>query len=205
MKLSDLVGKRFERLTVRLRVPQNSKDGRVMWECQCDCGSITYIPTYSLKSGNTRSCGCLRNEQLIGISVTHGMRNSSEYSIWCDIKTRCYNKARQHYHYYGGRGIEMSPEWRDSFEAFYRDMGPRPSPKHSIDRRDNNLGYSKENCRWATRIEQANNTQRNIYIEFLGDKKTLSEWCKELGLHYKTVYRRLKRGMSFEDAIYGDK
>ena len=204
MKALNLTGNRFDRLTVRLRVPPNSKDGRAVWECECDCGNIVYVRADSLRKGNTRSCGCLRNEKLEENSVTHGMRHSPEYSVWCDIKTRCYNRNHEHYHCYGGRGITVSDEWKESFEAFYRDMGPRPSSDHSIDRKNNDLGYSKENCRWATRVEQANNTRTNLIIDFDGERKSLKTWCSELGLHYRTIYRRLKKGLSFEDSIYSE-
>ena len=94
----------------------------------------------------------------------------------------------------------MCDEWKESFEAFYRDMGPRPSNEHSIDRKDNSKGYSKDNCRWATKKEQNNNRRDNVYYEFDGEKKTLAEWCHELQIPYQRMYKLLERGFSFEDA-----
>ena len=121
------------------------------------------------------------------------------------MRQRCHNPKNKKYHLYGGRGITVCDEWKESFEAFYRDMGPRPSPEHSIDRRDNNKGYSKENCRWATLVEQANNRRDNLYFDFDGDRKTLTEWCREFGLNYNRIrYLILKKGISFEDAIYSE-
>lgn len=94
----------------------------------------------------------------------------------------------------------MSDEWRNDFQTFYRDMGPRPSPNHSIERDDNDGNYCKENCRWATRLEQANNTSRNVYCEFDGEIKSLSDWCRELNLSYSKMRRHIRKGLSFEDA-----
>lgn len=197
----DLIGSRFEKLTVRLKTIDN---GKVMWECVCDCGSIVFVPTGNLRSGNTRSCGCLQRERTIEANaskITHGLRSSPEYNAWCQIKSRCYNKKHPQYKDYGGRGITMSDEWKESFETFYRDMGSRPSSNHSIDREKNDENYSKENCRWATRTEQNNNSRRNVYYELNGERKTLTEWCSTLGLDYQTVKMRIYRGMSFEKAV----
>ena len=201
-KAKDLSGQRFDRLTVILKHPSNVKNGHVRWECLCDpkyggCGNITIVNVSHLKNGHVRSCGCFRKEN----KTTHGFSDSPEYGIWNAIKKRCYNPNNQYYSNYGGRGITMSDEWKESFEAFYRDMGPRPSHKHTIDRRENDKGYSKDNCRWATRIEQNNNRKNNIYYEFDGERKTLGEWCSELDLNYDAVYYRLQKGMEFEDAL----
>lgn len=194
----NLSGQRFSRLTVTLRRKENDKFGNVMWECKCDCGSTVYVRAGSLKNGTTRSCGCLNKE-----SVTkHGMYLTTEYTVWCGIKDRCYSKNHTSFKDYGAVGIVMCDRWKNSFEAFYEDIGPRPSPSHTLDRRDGTKGYDKENCRWATPIEQANNTKRNVHYEFNGERKTLAEWCRELNLNYNTVFMRLERGKSFEEAIY---
>ncbi|BAW18975.1 hypothetical protein [Ralstonia phage RP12] len=130
------------------------------------------------------------------------MAASTEYCIWSGIKKRCYNKNSRKYKDYGGRGITMCDEWRESFEAFYADMGPRPSLGHSIDRKNNDEGYSKENCRWATAEEQQNNKRSNLLHELDGILKTLTQWCRELEMNYHTIYQRIYvQGMSFEEAI----
>lgn len=203
-KILNLTGQRFARLTVTLKTLDTVKSGATIWECLCDCGSVVYIPTGNLRSGQTRSCGCLQKEAVTKTNrnkVTHGLTDTPEYRIWGLIKDRCYNVKNKRYCDYGGRSISMSDEWKESFETFYQDMGPRPSEEHSIDRRENDKGYSKENCRWATKEEQANNTRRNLLIEFDGEKKTLAEWCRELTVSYPDVYRRINRGMEFEDAV----
>ena len=196
-KLIDLTGKVFERLTVIKRHPDNIK-GVTRWVCQCSCEEKTTVVAYgkNLQAGATRSCGCLKKEK----STKHGLCLSSEYNIWTLIKNRCYNEKYARYKDYGGRGITMSKEWKESFESFYRDMGPRPSLEHSINRLENDKGYSKDNCNWATQIEQQNNRSSNVYCEFDGEIKTLTEWCRELDLPYEKIRRRMHEGMNFEDA-----
>lgn len=200
-KAEDLSGQRFARLIVRLRSPGNTR-GHARWECVCDCGNVTIVPAGRLKSGNTRSCGCLARDSAGGITqAKHGLSDTAEYSIWSNIKQRCYNEKDQGYPYYGGKGITMSEEWEVSFETFYRDMGPRPTDQHSIDRKDNSKGYSKENCRWATKEEQANNRCSNNLYEYEGELKTIAQWCRILNLDYESVRGKIRRGSSFEEAI----
>lgn len=201
-KATDLTGQQFGRLTVIKRhFPSNVRQ-QAMWECSCSCGcGNVVVPAMSLKKAITRSCGCLRKETSAELNTKHGLRDSEEYHVWSGIKNRCYNKNEKSYPDYGGRGVTMCDEWKDSFETFYRDMGSRPSHKHTIERRENDKGYTKENCVWATRKEQANNRRNNLYYELNGESKTLQEWCDELCIKYMTVYARLKRGMTFEEAI----
>lgn len=123
--------------------------------------------------------------------TTHRMSGSSEYTAWSELKKRCLNKKCKNYSGYGGRGITVCDRWKNSFESFYKDMGPKPSPKHSIDRIDNNKGYFPENCRWATLAEQAKNTRRNIYIFYKNERKTLDEWAKIVGIKCETLRSRL--------------
>lgn len=195
-KAQDLTGHVYDRLTVLFR-GENGIYNRVEWVCECTCGNIATVCTNNLVRGKTRSCGCLYNEKV----VKHGMHGTPEYVIWCSIKARCYNTAHPHYLHYGGSGITMCDEWQDDFSAFYRDMGPRPSPEHSIDRRENDKGYDKDNCHWTDDIAQANNRSNNIRYTFDGETKTLAEWCLELNLNYHTVYSRLQQGWDFEKAI----
>lgn len=133
--------------------------------------------------------------------TTHGMSNTTEYKTWERIKKRCYNKNVYNYCDYGGRGILMCDEWKNSFEVFYKDMGDRPEGT-SIDRIDNDKGYSKENCRWATNEEQCNNRRSNINITYKGETQTLAQWCRELNLEYQTVKARIQEsGMTPDDAF----
>lgn len=202
-KSANMIGLKFYKLTVRSRAPEDSTYGHAMFVCDCQCGKTVTMRGTALRSGAVKSCGCHRNEMLVAINLTHGLRESAEYSIWCDMKTRCYNRNSNAFSNYGGRGITVCDEWLHSFETFYEDMGPRPSPEHSLDRKDNDKDYSKSNCRWATIAEQNNNKRNNVVIEYDGEVKNLATWCRELGLSYRTMRHRLKKGIPFEEAMIG--
>lgn len=123
----------------------------------------------------------------------HGMRRTSEYKIWCKIIERCHNPKAINYPRYGGRGIMVCPEWRASFVAFYKHVGPRPSPKHSIERKDNLAGYEPGNVKWATLVEQGRNRRNNVLIEYRGRTQCVVAWCSELGLDYNLTRQRFYR------------
>lgn len=162
---------------------------RAFWKTECSCGNTLEISGKDLRNGHTKSCGCLRvdsNRARKGVPVTHGRRNSSEYGAWRAMKKRCLNPNHAAYGNYGGRGILIAPEWINSFEAFYRDVGPRPGPAYSLDRRDNDGNYTKENCRWATRLEQQNNRRSNIVVVHGGEDLTLTELGRKFGASYPT-------------------
>lgn len=203
LKVIDLKGQRFGRLLVFNRNSENDKYGRTRWDCRCDCGNVVTIYSNCLRrKEGTKSCGCLNKEVVKITNSTHGLTDSHEYRVWSAIKRRCYNKNCQDYPDYGGRGITMCDEWRNSFEAFYNDMGSRPSSEHSIDRERNNEGYSKDNCRWATKEEQANNKRTSIFYEINGESKTIAQWCQIYKVSYSFAFYRIKElGFSVEKAI----
>lgn len=185
------IGDKFGRLTVRCEHHERTEGGGRQYICMCDCQAMRMVAGSHLKTGHTKSCGCLNREIHRKRNLKHGMINTPEYYVWANIKNRCCNPSNSSYPQYGGRGIEMCTEWKNSFEAFLADMGERPSSKHSIDRIDNSKGYSKDNCRWATRTEQNNNKRDNRIIFYKGREQTLAQWCRELGLNYKKVYERI--------------
>lgn len=169
---------------------------------QCKCGRIFKSNVNNIKYGKTISCGCMRKERIINMSLTHGLSYSTERSIWNEMRQRCKNKNNERYNDYGGRGIKVCEEWDNDFMVFYTDMGERPSKKHSIERIDNNKGYSKENCKWATKKEQANNRRTNLIIEYKGESRTLTQWCDILNLDYNLMKNRIKRdGWTIEEAF----
>jgi hypothetical protein len=131
--------------------------------------------------------------------IKHGMYASRIYGLWASMIQRCTNPKNPAYHSYGGRGITVCDRWM-IFENFYTDMGDKP-PKLTLDRIDNSKGYSKENCRWATRHEQGNNRRTNTIISFNGKKQTLSQWSKETNLSPMCIMGRLRSGWPIDKAL----
>lgn len=193
-------GALFGMLQVICELPM--RDDRRQFLCGCTCGLMTIAPLYKLRSGATKSCGCLRRS---GLHTTHGFvrggKIPSEYRIWQAIKNRCLNPNSNRYSDYGGRGITVFPSWIASFSDFLADVGPRPSAKHSWDRQDNNGDYSPGNVRWATPKEQARNQRKNVYLACDGEKALLLDWAKRLGVNADTLWSRRRSGWSDEQII----
>lgn len=198
-KVIDLRGHTFGKLEVVAR-DSNSAQGKARWACRCSCGNQTTIVSASLLSGVSKSCGCLNIELTRSRETTHGKTKTPEFSVWQDIHRRCYNKNFRQYKDYGGRGITVSEEWK-KFETFLKDMGPRPSKSHTIERVNNSSGYSKENCVWATRQQQNNNRRDTRLFTYLKVTKSLADWCREFNVNYGRVSNRLYCGWEFEKAI----
>jgi hypothetical protein len=195
-KIVDRTGQRYGRLLVRERAPDRFTPGGqrgICWFCLCDCGATATVRASHLASGDTQSCGCFLREAVRLRGTTHGMTTSPEYRCWRGVLNRCRNRRGKDFPTYGGRGITVADEWLD-FEAFYRDMGPRPSRAHSLDRIDNSKGYCPGNCRWATRIEQARNTRANVWVTFQGRRVTLAEAAELSGLPHHILHQRRRRG-----------
>lgn len=195
-KFIDLAGQKFGRLTVIHR-ENNDKDGNSRWLCRCNCGKEKIIVGYSLKGGLTKSCGCLQKEKVKQSNTKHGHntnKKSRTYQSWISMVQRCINPKCKHYKNYGGRGISVHERWL-KFENFLEDMGEAPEGL-SIDRINNNLGYSKENCQWATRKEQSRNKRNNRFITLNGQTKCIAEWSEETGIKYDTLFSRLHNGWS---------
>ena len=194
----DLSGKVFERWTVVERDSETPHGSGIQtrWICRCDCGVVRSVAGGRLRTGGSKSCGCLAKE----IATTHGMRFSPEYSSWLAMRARVKPSYTERYLYYD-RGIDIDPRWDASFEAFLEDMGLMPKGKYSIDRIDNDLGYWKHNCRWATDLEQGQNRRNVIRIEYLGKTQTLAKWSVETGISIVALKHRLDRGWSVEDIL----
>lgn len=191
MKALDLVGKKFERLTVVRK--SHRKNDKVMWECLCDCGNITYVSTYYLTSGKIRSCGCFKVDELLKRSKTHNQRHTKLYDVWKTMRQRCNNSKNVSYHNYGGRGISVCEEWENSFQSFYDwSMSNGYSDNLTIDRIDVNGNYCPENCRWTDRQVQANNTRVNHRITYNGETHSMAEWARITGMSYSSLSNRIK-------------
>ena len=158
----------------------------------CDCGKEVLLVNSKVLSGHTKSCGCFKSKVLIKRLTTHNKCYSSEYKTWQHIKERCNNPLNKNYNHYGGRGIIICDEWRDSFETFINDMGVKPTIKHSIDRIDNNGNYCKENCKWSTQIEQVKNRRTTIVVELDDQKLCLKDACKISGIKYENTLKHFR-------------
>lgn len=195
-----IIGERFGRLLVVSRNEAKSTPGRTWVTVRCDCGTIKPARLDGLRAGAIVSCGCKKKEH----NLKHGHRRlgSSDrtYISWDSMWQRCTNPSSPRYAAYGGRGITVDPRWAD-FRAFLADMGERPDER-DLDRKDNNLGYCKDNCRWATRREQLLNTRRTVMVEYEGATHSLSQLSAEAGLGQALVYARVKKlGWSVERAL----
>lgn len=195
-----LAGKRFGRLVaIEDGGPHASK--RRLWRCQCDCGGEALIPSSYLVSGNTKSCGCYAKSG--DFKVTHGhtrgAKPSRAHLAWSNMKDRCTNQNRPQWKDWGGRGITYDSRW-ESFEAFLSDMGEPPLGM-SLDRRDNNGNYCKENCRWATRVEQRLNSRQITMISSGAETLCVRDWERKLGLKRGILTMRLRRGMPVDRAL----
>lgn len=202
-----LVGQKFNKLLVISESEKRDKHKKVKFNCVCDCGNIVIVIGSDLKSGNTKSCSC-EQKRIISdykrdnpTKKTHGLSKHYLYRSYISIIHRCYSVKSKAYKNYGGRGIKVCDKWMDNKNGllnFMEDIGERPSEKHSIDRIDNNKGYSPENCRWATFKEQSNNKRNNRILIYNNEKYTASELSEFLNINYQTLLSKLNKNKNNE-------
>jgi hypothetical protein len=188
----DLSGQLFGRLEVVAEVDRIN--GRRMWMCRCVCNAELNVEHRSLKSGNTKSCGCLYSDARTEVHKTHGQggpNRTRAYRIWSNMLTRCRNPLADNYERYGGRGISVCERWL-KFEHFFEDMGSPPAGT-SIDRIENSGNYEPGNCRWATTQQQNENRRGLRWVEYDGKKMLVSQWAKHLGVNPSTLYEALDK------------
>lgn len=192
-KAENLKEMRFGYLTVLDRVKDIEKnDGYAYWKCKCDCGKITIVPSNHLKSGHTRSCGCLQREKVKESATTHGLSKEKLHNIWMSMISRCENISNSSYRNYGARGVTVCQEWKSDFMTFYTWAiinGYREGL--SIERKDVNGNYEPDNCTWATYKEQQNNKRNNHFITFNGRTQTMTQWAEEIGISCGTLSNRI--------------
>lgn len=200
----DLVGLRVNHLSV-IEKTDGRYNGGVLWRCSCVCGrENVLVKANILKAGRIKSCGCKTNELISKARTTHGCSKNPEtiktYQAWRHMRERCEKPKHKSFPDYGGRGISVCERWQD-FSNFYSDMGDLPFGM-TIERIDNNKGYSPENCRWATQKEQANNRRNNRLISLDGITKTLSQWSEFVEISYDTLSLRMARGWTISEAFF---
>lgn len=187
----DITGNQFKFLSVLGYL------GKGKWHCKCECGNVKIVSTAKLNNGHVKSCGCLAKTN----AVKHNAIGTREYITWTNIKARCTNPNNNSYHNYGGRGITVCDKWLESFENFYEDMGNCPKG-FSIERVNNNKGYNKNNCIWASSKTQSMNRRSNFIVNYKGEEKPLKQWCEDLNLEYKKVFARIKQlGWTIDKAL----
>lgn len=197
MRVLDLAGQRFGLLQVLAFHDRQGKERR--WLCRCDCGRECPVTVSNLRTGRQTGCGCRVTKH----GDKRNGRRVTEYTIWANMRMRCENQGDANYHNYGQRGISVCDRWRGEhgYENFLADMGRRPSPKHSIDRKNNDGNYELGNCRWATTTEQANNRRNSRVLEFNGRAQTVTQWAREIGVVPGVLMYRLKLGWSVDRTL----
>lgn len=207
-RVIEMSGQKFGKLTVTWQ-HGFSQNGEAQWDCVCECGNEAVVTGSALRKGRTQSCGCQRAlaVRMNGRrNATHGHTKagvpiSRTYNTWKSMLSRCEYKRSTSYKYYGAKGVTVCERWK-SFQNFLDDMGERPEGM-SLDRKDSLLGYSPENCKWSTDLEQQNNKSSNILIEAFGKTQTIAQWSRETGIHKATIGRRFFAGKSPEFAVSG--
>ena len=200
-KFCNLQGQKFGKLTVVEYV------GNSYWLTKCECGQDKVVHSYLLKTGKTKSCGCLHKEISCKNSRKHGQTKSSLYMRWIDMLRRCYQPHNKGYHNYGGRGITVCDEWLNDFQAFYDwayANGYNPNAKRgecTLDRIDVNGNYEPSNCRWVDMKAQSNNTRRNHILVIGNEEKNIGQWAEEKGMNYSTLNERIRRGWNDVTAV----
>jgi hypothetical protein len=200
-RIKNLSGLVFDRLTVMGPIGMN-KHGSIIWQCQCVCGNLADVVGDNMRTGHTRSCGCLQREALA--VRTHGLSGTKIYSVWVVMIARCHQPTAKAFKDYGERGIVVCAEWRCNFTAFHRDVSALPhfgEKGYSLDRVDNGGNYEPGNVRWATQKEQCNNRRDNRLITVGEITLSVSAWAERTGLPASTVFNRLKLGWSAERAV----
>lgn len=204
----NLIGLQFSRLHVVARAGSDAHR-KSLWLCECSCGKSHTVIRASLVSGASRSCGCFQTESASIMGKrrkTHGRTGAPEYRSWQHMKDRCYNDACEDYKYHGARGITVCAEWRNSFEAFYRDMGPRPSPELTLERKDNDGNYEPNNCIWDTRTAQSRNRRFVVMSPELASDlrmatqrgESMCSWARSHGISYGTA-SCAERGITWKE------
>lgn len=204
-KVKNLAGKRSGKLTIIRYLgsikAEFSDNVRHSWECVCDCGNIIKANSNHLTTQGLKSCGCIKYSVPKGYASRPRLKDHPLYGTWTAMKSRCFNEKNKDYRLYGGRGITVEEPWRSSFSDFYEDMIGSWSDGLSIDRIDSNGNYCKSNCRFADDFAQANNTRRNVFLEFKGKRMSIAQWSREIGISRHRIMLRASKGLPLENVL----
>jgi hypothetical protein len=200
MKAIDLTDKKIGRLTFIKRAPDIINKGgrrRTAWFCNCECGELNIVVNIDgVRTGNIRSCGCIANERIAKLNLSHGAscngKETREYKSWQKAKERCYNINSPKYKNYGGRGISMCAAWKNNFAQFLKDMGSRPNGL-TLERINVDGNYEPSNCRWASKAEQSLNKTNSRFLTHNGKTQNLCLWAKELKIDVRLLHSKLKK------------
>lgn len=201
-KIVAVPGARYGRLEVvgECSPPLKNKMKQVFWECICDCGNTHKARSIDIRQGRTLQCSDCARQQAADTYRGPRLNHLRAYYSWSGMKSRCLNPRSEKYHRYGGRGITICDSWVNDFSQFLADMGDPPEGA-SIDRIDNDLGYTKSNCKWSTPAEQSRNRSNNTPVTINGETMILVEWCEKLDLKYGSVINRITAGWDYEKAL----
>ena len=197
---TDLTGQKFGKLTVLKRV-ENDKRRRIQWLCECECGNKAVVRGDRLRSGNTKSCGCLRGKRIKG-KFTGRVSGTRLYRIFNAMKNRCYDKNHKSYKEYGGKGIKICDEWLNDYSLFFNwAMNNGYNDTLTIDRIDNDLGYMQTNCRWVSMKEQNRNKSNCHFLTYMNETHCLTEWAEILNIPVHKITVGLKKGMTITEIL----
>ena len=198
----DYTGHKYSFLTVTRRSEHTDRHGRHLWEVRCQCGNTRLMDIRDLmrreKAGLPASCGCQKKKLISAAKTKHGMSKHPAFAVWRSMVARCTNPKHRAWKNYGGRGITVCPAWMETFEQFWEDMGPTYKPGLELDRKDNDKGYSPENCRWVTRRVNSQNKRGARIVELNGRRTSLSDLSAQTGIRYTTLIYRIDHGCPSE-------
>lgn len=202
----NLIGQKFGFLTVLDGAGKDAK-GRLLYRCQCDCGNVTTARAGHITYGQTTSCGCRNGMRSIKASGGHRVTDLPEYGIWRGMVRRCRVPKAKDYSNYGGRGVKVCERWTSGegvatgFLCFLADMGPRPSPQHTLDRTDNDSNYQPGNVTWKLNIDQQQNRRITRRVVADGENMSLADACRKFGISYNRARKRIERGATIQAAF----
>lgn len=196
----DIAGERFGMLLV-LSYAFTNKNRKAVWLCQCDCGNKAHVAGSKLRQGSTQSCGCLKKRALQKMAFRHGQHKTRLYEIWSGMKKRCYNKNAVQYKDWGGRGIKVCKKWH-AFKAFY-EWAKANGYKDglTIERINNDRGYSPNNCTFIPKAKQSRNRRNSIFLTHNGTTRTIAGWSRHLNIHRETIKRRINLNWPIEKIL----